>query len=232
MSDFSMPVPPPPPSADLSFEPMTRFSKLNTSIWILLCISGAIGLGEAIFAFLRSSIAASLANNYSYEDADTARSLNEGKTAFMGLNFYLGIAIFVLLIIYTFRFANKVKNSGRNVRLPIGLAIGGWFIPFANSVLSFLFYIDFVKSEPISSKKNLILLNTWWWTWLAGVHLSLLTMGSSVTNNRYDWETATAVIGFINTFATLVAVGGTVCGVLFFRELRKVEMNLRPVVTQ
>jgi hypothetical protein len=53
-----------------------------------------------------------------------------------------------------------------------------------------------------------------------------------VTNNRYDWETATAVIGFINTFATLVAVGGTVCGVLFFRELRKIEMNLRPVATQ
>ena len=227
-----MPVPPPPPSNNYSFEPMTRFSKLNSSIWILLCISGAVGLGETIAAFLRSSIATSLANNYSYEDADSARSLNGGKAAFMGLNFYLGIAIFVLLIIYTFRLANKVKNSGRTVRLPLGLAIGGWFIPFANSVLGFLFYVDFVKAEQNSSKKNLILLNTWWWTWLAGIHLSAMTTSASVADYRNDWETSTAVIGFINTFATLVAVGGTVCGVLFFRELRKVEMNLRPAVTQ
>ena len=227
-----MPVPPPPPSASLSFEPMTRFSKLNTSIWILLCISGVVGLGETIAAFLRSSIASSLANNYSYEDADSAQSFNGGKAALMGLNFYLGIAIFILLIIYTYRFANKVKNSGRKVRLPVGLSIGGWFIPFANSILGFLFYVDFVKSESTSSKKNLILLNTWWWTWLAGVHLSLMTMSSSVASNRYDWETSIAVIGFINMFATLVAVGGTVCGVLFFRELRKVEMNLRPESSQ
>jgi hypothetical protein len=232
MSNFSMPVPPPPVATDSNFVPMKRPSKLNSAIWILLLISAAIGLVETIFAFIRSSLASSVANSYSFDDADSAYTLNQVKTAFAGLNIYLGIAIFILLIIYTFRFANKVKNSGGKVRLPIGLAIGGWFIPIANAVLSFLFYIDFVKSDSLSSKKNLILLNTWWWTWLAGVHLSLATQGNSVGSGFYDWNTATAIIGFINSIATLVAVGGTVCGVLFFRELRKVEMNLRPAVTQ
>lgn len=209
---------------------MEKFSKLNTAIWILLCITAASGIIEVITGFLRSTIAASLADNYSSSDADRARVFNDAKSAFVGLNVYLGIAIFTLLIIYTFRLATKVKNSGHKVRLPLGLAIGGWFIPFANSVLGFLFYVDFVKAETISSKKNLILLNVWWWTWLAGVHISLMTQGNSVSG--YNWDTATAVIGFINTFATLVAVGGTVCGVLFFRELRKVEMNLRPIAGQ
>lgn len=208
---------------------MVQFSKLNSAIWILLCISAAVGLAEAIFAFLRSSVAASLASNFSYDDADTANTLQGAKTAFLGMNAYLGLAIFVLLIIYTYRFTNKVKNSGNKVRLPVGLSIGAWFIPFANSVLSFLFYVDFVKSESSSSKKNLILLNIWWWTWLAGVHISIFTQGNSVGSYRYDWDSSIAVFGFINTFGTLLAVGGTVCGILFFRELRKVEMNLRPV---
>lgn len=227
-----MPVPPPPPSTNLSFEPMTRFSKLNTSIWILLTLTAGLGACHAIFAFMRSINAISLAERYSTNAYDSASTFQQLSAISMGFNFYIGVALFVLLIIYTYRFANKLKKTGHKVRLPIGLAIGGWFIPLANSVLSFLFFIDFINTEKSSRSKNLILLNVWWWGWLVGTNLGALTGATVMQVRYYTWQNSTVIFSFINSVAVSLAVGGTVCGVLFFRELRKVEMNLRPEISQ
>jgi hypothetical protein len=228
MNDFSMPMAPPPPSGSHSFMPVARVSQLSAAIWIVLLVSAVIGLAETLFAMLRSLVAISLVDDFTYDTADTAILLDDISSAFVGLNVFVAIAIFVLLVIFSHKFSKKVLASGYKLTLPLGMSIGAWFIPLANMVLCFIIFLDFIRVSTTTMKRNLLLLNLWWWMWVAGVVLS------AVFNSSYDdadtWDGATAIFSVLSTISSLVAVVGLICGVLFFRELRKVEMNLLPAV--
>lgn len=225
-----MPVPPPPSSASFSFPPMDTNSKLNKPIWILLCVSAGFGLGETIFSLLRSLVAFALIDNFSYDTADGAEVLDDVSSMFVGLNFFIAIPIFVLLIIYTYQLSQKVAAAGHKLTFPTGMSIGGWFIPLANAVICFIIFLDFIKTSIATKKKNFLLLNLWWWTWIAGVHLN--AMFNSAFGDTDTWDEVTAVLSTLNALSSLVATGALVCGVLFFRELRKVEMDLQPAPMQ
>ncbi len=225
-----MPVPPPSPNNSQSFTPTARVSQLSAAIWIVLLVSAAIGLAETLFAMLRSLVAISLVDDFSFDTADTAILLDDISSAFVGLNVFVGIAIFVLLVIFTYKFSKKVLASGYKLTLPLGMSIGAWFIPLANMVLCFIIFLDFIRVSTTTMKKNLLLLNLWWWMWVVGVVLS--SVFNSSYNDADTWDGATATFSVLDTVCSLIAVGGLICGVLFFRELRKIEMNLRPVATQ
>ncbi|MSZ31637.1 MAG: DUF4328 domain-containing protein [Actinobacteria bacterium] len=230
MSDFSMPMPPPPsPITTPTFTPTGGLSKLNSAIWVLLLVSAVAGLGETLFAFLRSLVAFSLIEDFSYDTADSAIILDDISSVFTGINFLIAIPVFVLLVIYSHQFSQKVIASGHKMTLPLGMSIGSWFIPLANAVLCFIIFFDFVKLSMATKKKNFLLLNLWWWMWIAGVHLSLAF--NSAFGETETWDGVTAGLSVLNGLSSLVATAAMVCGALFFRELRQVEMNLQPAVT-
>ena len=225
-----MPVPPPPPAASFSFAPVNQFSKLNKAIWILFCVSAGFGILEVIFAFLRSFAAFALIENFSYDTSDAAGLLDDISSTFSALNFLIALPIFVLLIIYSFQFSKKVAAAGHKLTFPLGMSIGAWFIPLANAALGFILFLDFIKVSVATKKKNFLLLNLWWWLWIAGVHLSIVF--NTAYTDTTTWDGATAVLSTLNALFSLVATGAMVCGVLFFRELRKVEMDLQPAPMQ
>ena len=225
-----MPVPPPPPvppDQAPTFTPMGQVSKLSSAIWVLFLVAAVGGLGETLFAFLRSLVAFSLIENFSYDTADSAILLDDVSTAFIGLNMIIAVPIFVLLIIYTYRLSQSVKSAGYKTTFPTGMAIGSWFIPLANSILCFILLFDFIKVSPSTKKKNSLLLNLWWWMWIVGVHLSFAF--KSAFDETETWDGAAAGLSVLNSVSSLVATTAMIFGCLFFRELRKVEMNLRPV---
>jgi hypothetical protein len=225
MSDFSMPMPPPAaPTNSPMFTSGEGLSKINSAIWVSLLVSAAVGLGETLFAFLRSLVAFSLIDDFSYGRDDTAVLFDDISSVFTGLNFLIAIPIFALLVIYTYQFSQRVAAAGHKLTLPLGLSIGSWFIPLANAVLCFIFFFDFVKVSVATKKRNFLLLNVWWWTWIAGVHLNAAF--NSAYSETDTWDGVTAVLSALNTVSSLAATAAMVCGVLFFRELRKVEMNL------
>jgi Domain of unknown function (DUF4328) len=76
-------------------------------------------------------------------DTDAVNDANAFPAAMIILSGIVGLAIFVLLIIWLFRAAKNNEALGRqNPRLGPGWAIGGWFIPVANFVIPFIILDD------------------------------------------------------------------------------------------
>jgi hypothetical protein len=76
-------------------------------------------------------------------DTDAVNDANAFPAAMIILSGLVGLAIFVLLIIWLYRAAKNNEALGRqNPRLGPGWAIGGWFIPVANFVIPFIILDD------------------------------------------------------------------------------------------
>jgi hypothetical protein len=76
-------------------------------------------------------------------DTDAVNDANAFPAAMIILSGLVGLAIFVLLIIWLYRAAKNNEALGRqNPRLGPGWAIGGWFIPVANFVIPFIVLDD------------------------------------------------------------------------------------------
>lgn len=76
-------------------------------------------------------------------DTDAVNDANAFPAAMIILSGIVGLAIFVLLIIWLYRAAKNNEALGRqNPRLGPGWAIGGWFIPVANFVIPFIVLDD------------------------------------------------------------------------------------------
>jgi multisubunit Na+/H+ antiporter MnhC subunit len=74
---------------------------------------------------------------------DRVNDANAFPAAMIILSGLVGLAIFVLLIIWLYRAAKNNEALGRqNPRLGPGWAIGGWFIPVANFVIPFIVLDD------------------------------------------------------------------------------------------
>lgn len=217
MSDALITPPPPPPIS------RANYSKLNTSIWILFTITGVVGLLQALLAVIRGAQFMDLENGITTSKTEAAETTQNLVEAAIGLNMWLGAAIFVLLIIYTYRLVVKTRNSGFAVRMPNGLAIGAWFIPLANSILCFLFYVDIAKANLDNRQRGLLYLNLWWWLYLVGVH-TIFFFEALVEDSRYYIDAS--YLSFAAAGTTLMAVASTFFAVLFFRQIRNFEAGL------
>ena len=132
----------PPPPTPVSVVKSGKLGGLNVSLLVLFGVSGLLGiltLGVLVVAALQSL---SITN---YWETDTFDGLVAVASVFSGLNVYIGIAIFIIMIIVTYRLSKLVLKTEQKLTLPLGLAIGCWFIPFANAILGFLFFLDFVR---------------------------------------------------------------------------------------
>jgi hypothetical protein len=219
MSDSqNFPPPPPPPTMTAR----AGFSKLNSAIWILFLISGVVGVVELIAQVIRSQGYISLENDQTTSKIDSVTSAENAVEAFALLGAYLAVALFVLLIIYTFRLVKKIRNAGFSVRMSNGMAIGGWFIPIANAILTFLFYVDIARADR-SKKNGLVLLNLWWWPYIVGA-----TMSSGFESLITEAETYSdaAVYSYLSVACTGIALTGTAFAILFFRQIRHFEASL------
>ena len=147
---------PPPPVA-----PITGYSKLNTSLWILFLIAGSLGIIQGILTVVRGVLYVDLDSNITDEKEDAAEVIDNLVGVSLGLNIWLAVAIFVLLVIYTYRLVKKVRRAGFSVRMPDGFAIGSWFIPLGNAVLCFIYYLDIAKADAAHRSRNLLYLNLW-----------------------------------------------------------------------
>jgi Domain of unknown function (DUF4328) len=76
-------------------------------------------------------------------DTDAVNDANAFPAEMIILSGLVGLAIFVLLIVWLYRAAKNNEVLGRqNPRLGPGWAIGGWFIPVANFVIPFIVLDD------------------------------------------------------------------------------------------
>jgi Domain of unknown function (DUF4328) len=76
-------------------------------------------------------------------DTDAVNDAQAFPVAMLILAFFVGVATFVLLIVWLFRAAKNNEALGRqNPRLGPGWAIAGFIIPFANLVIPFIMFDD------------------------------------------------------------------------------------------
>lgn len=76
-------------------------------------------------------------------DTKAVNDANAFPAAMIILSTLVGLALFVLLVIWLYRAAKNNEALGRqNPRLGPGWAIGGWFIPVANFVIPFIVMDD------------------------------------------------------------------------------------------
>lgn len=216
MSETSL-VPPPPNSSE------QRFSQLNTSIWILFIVAGAIGVIQVVLSLILGTQYIDLDSRNTRSKENAAERVESLIDTVIGLNLLVAIAIFVLLVIYCYKLVLKVRGAGYAIRMPNGLAIGAWFIPFANAILCFLFFIDITKADPNNRQRGLIFLNLWWWLYIAGVHGGLF-IESAKDNTRYYLDAG--YLSFASAVATLLAVASTLFAVMFFRQIRHFESTI------
>jgi len=111
----------------------------------------------------------------SAENVDVAASLSA---------WLLGLAAFVLLVIWSWRASKNVQKwgeqSGRGVRRGAGWAIGGWFIPIGNFWIPYQTVQDAWRRAPLpdgswQGHDDLPSNNAWLISWLTWVSTNLLS---------------------------------------------------------
>jgi hypothetical protein len=163
--------------------------------------------------------------------------------ALLGLSALVGIAVFVLLIVWT-RKAHKVSQlevrEGR--RWSQGWSIGAWFIPFANFIITPMMLGEISRigearkrtgrgsnwvngSIPPSIFRDQILI--WWWVlYVAGVFLSQISLGvANSAAELYDgwWSTYSVAMQASAVGFVLTAVGASFAAVFVRRTTEKMH---------
>jgi len=130
----------PPP---VTVQPWRSLQGLSTALTVLLIVVAVLAAG-GVGAFLHRD---QVWSDGSLSELDEADDIVAGTA---GLLILAGVAVFVVLVVWTYRAARNLEALGRpSPTLGAGWAIGGWFIPFANLVLPFLVLRDVWKGgEP------------------------------------------------------------------------------------
>ena len=207
---------PPPPIAK-SDTGSHKIGGLNVSLLVLFGVSGVVGTLTLFVLVIAALQSLSITN---YRDADTFDLLAAVASGFIGLNVFIGIAIFIVMIIVTYRLSNLVLKTEQKLVLPLGLAIGCWFIPLANAILGFLFFSDFVKKllDQKDQKRGMVFLNLWWWMWIVGVHISYFSMITMNNEMQVSVDSAAAFTGCVGTLMSVVAI---TFGFVVFRNIAR-----------
>jgi len=193
------------------------------TLWILFLIAGVLGIAEMISQIVRSQRYSDLTVSIDDSVLDRATSAENAVSLFSLFGAFVSIAIFVLLIIYTFRLIKKIRRAGSSVRMSNGMAIGSWFIPFANAILCYLFYLDIANADKNNRSRGIAFLNLWWWPYIVGT-----TLVSIADGLMSDSETFEDLLAYSNLsiFGNVIALTGVVFAVLFFRQIRHFEATL------
>lgn len=126
------------------------------------------------------------------------------------------VAVFVLLVVWSWRMDRNMRALGEAPRLPGPVAIGGWFVPVANLVLPFVFVRDFVRGLVASAARRGVVVRAadygvavvWWFGQFAILVLSGNVDGDRTLANLGDFASAdrSTALGFA-IFAVSAACG-------------------------
>jgi hypothetical protein len=117
--------------------------------------------------------------------SSTVANAADMVATFTGLLGFAGIAVFVLLIIWTYKNVANMRDLGYPVRGSNGMAIGGFFIPIANIFIPYRYFNDIARylmgrGYPSARYSKLPL---WWWMYIGGVVVSYVLGGTEQLEN-------------------------------------------------
>jgi hypothetical protein len=148
---YAPPVPPPPSGTGVPYAPPAWYPPtaatanpptsraLATWLQVLLWIASGVYVLAAIVVLVVRAAAQAFYDAPAGSDFDEAQRWIDREdlgTGVQALSWFIGIAVFVLLVIWAFqltRAVNRHQPYGR--RWSPGWAVGAWFIPLANCVL-------------------------------------------------------------------------------------------------
>jgi Domain of unknown function (DUF4328) len=238
MSDAGTPPAPPPPPPGAAPPPPP--AAVGASEWYSLR-----GLTTALSVLLWTTVAASVLGAYAWANRVSVESdLIDGDIEFdilsrandaddlvgaaiflMGL---LSLAIFVLIIIWTFRAMKNNEALGRtNARFTPGWGIAGWLIPFANLVIPVLIFQDLwrgsdqsvARADPNWRRAKGSGLVGWWWAMhiIAGARF-----GGFGGTARYDDEDELESLRRSDTIGLVGMVFAIAAAILAIQVIRKI----------
>jgi hypothetical protein len=117
--------------------------------------------------------------------SSTVANAADMVATFTGLLGFAGIAVFVLLIIWTYKNVANMRDLGYPVRGSNGMAIGGFFIPIANIFIPYRYFNDIARylmgrGYPSARYSKLPLS---WWLYIGGVVVSYVLGGTEQLEN-------------------------------------------------
>ena len=201
---------------------------LSTASQILIGISGLLALiaaGTLVYGF---TVSLSVISDGYYGHTDQADIASAVISVMNGLIWALNIATGVVFIIW-FHKSSKLSAilAPRRQSMGPGMAIGGWFIPFAYLVIPRLIMGGIWRaSEPLRDapplRKPRALLVTFWWITFAlaqlGISAGFLTLSSPDVARDDSRGTAVALFAVALTLA-LLRVVSAVLGVVMLRRV-------------
>lgn len=219
---------PPPRLSDLPGAPGPLRPVVALAAWLgrMYVAVGSLGALTAASLVNRARVLDTVASEGGA--ADISRSLRSAD-AFVAMSsallVFCALAVFVLLIVWTWRMDRNMRTLGTPPRLPGAVAIAGWFIPVVNLVVPFVFVRDFVRGLGSSALRrgdrfratDYSVASLWWFGQFAVLLLSGAVEDERSAANLSDFSAAdrTTAAGFA------VFAASALFGVVTFRRFAR-----------
>jgi heme/copper-type cytochrome/quinol oxidase subunit 2 len=223
MSDFPPPpasVPPPPPTTGGTPSPIGVGKPLRV-LFIVLAISQGLFL---IAVVNRYSYVSDVKDGNSVFTSQRVDEVDGYVSAAGGVTVLLSLVVFVLLVMFLYRLVVHVRSHGGTLRHSNGMAIGGFFIPFANIFIPYRLFTDvtrFFREHKPEHRSAHVIFNWWWWTYVAG--LFMLRFSSSTESD--DIDSLLQSDGYLIIASALLTVA-TVCAAVAVRRLTNASRDV------
>ena len=212
-------------------------SGLSTASQILIGISGLLALiaaGTLVYGFTVSLSV--ISDGYYGSGSDRADIASAVISVMNGLIWALNLATGVVFIIWFYK-SSKLSAilAPRRQSMGPGMAIGGWFIPFAYLVIPRLIMGGIWRaSEPLRDappiRKPRTLLVTFWWITFAlaqlGISAGFLTLSSPDVARNDSRGTAVALFVVALTLALLRVVSAVLAVVMLRRVTSRQQVRI------
>ena len=139
-------LPPPPPISQFVFQPEDRKETLSgaLSVWLqVLLYACSLFAVLAGIGGLRAAAASEDFFTNSFASVDEWVNAEDFYQAFLALLYITSIAVFVLLIIFSFRAHKSCETIWKGPRKwARGWTVGAWFIPVANAIITPMVWVE------------------------------------------------------------------------------------------
>jgi hypothetical protein len=180
MSELPPPTWPYQPSFGLR-----RIAGVGTALSVMMFIAAGLAALAAFAHVNRYSVVQDVMDGKVDSSSSTVANAADMVATFTGLLGFAGIAVFVLLIIWTYKNVANMRDLGYPVRGSNGMAIGGFFIPIANIFIPYRYFNDIARylmgrGYPSARYSKLPLS---WWLYIGGVVVSYVLGGTEQLEN-------------------------------------------------
>ncbi len=176
------PAPPAYAAAPAAFDPFVKVRRLGVTVIAFLALRASMrAITYGVFKVLAPS-----SGRVTMEQVETMRTVD---MALLGIENLVGLVAMISFFVWIHAVFVAVRATGQRTSTSPGMAVGGWFIPFANLVLPCLS----VREALESMGRPGILAVGWWLVWF--VNIGLLSLHQTFRQIMLVPELAD-VIGF------------------------------------